>query len=210
MKIEKLTENKIRVVINLDDLMKKDLDSHSIMSKSIETQGLILDILLKAEKELGFNTEGCKLLIEAFSCGEDSFIFTITKYNQDNIEKESKNYYPRPKVSVKAKIPAINSTHIIYAFDNFDVFCNFCTYINNKNVKKKIAKNISLYLYNDIYYLNISNITVSRKEAEKFYSLISEFGNIVNYSNNFENKLIEYGKVIFKNNAIEKGIKYFA
>ena len=80
MKIEKLTENKIRVVINLDDLMKKDLDSHSIMTKSVETQGLILDILLKAEKELGFKTEGCKLLIEAFSCGEDAFVFTITKY----------------------------------------------------------------------------------------------------------------------------------
>ena len=97
-----------------------------------------------------------------------------------------------------------------YAFDSFDEFCNFCTYLSNKNYKKKIAKNVSLYLYNDIYYLGLSNIVASNIETKKFYSLISEFANIVNCSNNFENKLIEYGKVIFKNNAIEKGIKYFA
>ena len=128
----------------------------------------------------------------------------------ENIETTPKTFLPKPKVYVKGKIPATNSTHLIYSFDSFDEFCNFCTYLNSKNYKKKIAKNVSLYLYNNIYYLSLSQITVLRKEAEKFYSLISEFGNIVNCSNNFENKLIEYGEIILKNNAIEKGIKYFA
>ena len=126
------------------------------------------------------------------------------------METVPKNYYPRPKVSIKSKIPVSYSNNLIYAFDSFDEFCNFCTYLNNKNYKKKIAKNVSLFLYNDTYYLSIENVTTSHKDAEKFCSLISEFGNIVNYSDNFKNKLVEHGKIILKNNAIEKGIKYFA
>ena len=85
MKIEKLTENKIRVIINLDDLKKNNLDFHTIMQKPIESQKLFLEMLLKAEKELGFYTEGCKLLVEAFSSSEDVFIFTITKYIDKSI-----------------------------------------------------------------------------------------------------------------------------
>ncbi len=58
MKIEKLTDNKIRVIINLEDLKKNNLDFNTIMEKPIESQKLFLEMLLKAEKEVGFYTEG--------------------------------------------------------------------------------------------------------------------------------------------------------
>ena len=37
MKIEKLTDNKIRIIINLDDLREKNIDS-SVFTKPLETQ----------------------------------------------------------------------------------------------------------------------------------------------------------------------------
>ena len=79
MKIEKLTENKIRVVINTSELATDDTDINNIMRNAMESQELFLDILKKAEKEVSFYTDGCKLLIEAFSSLEDCFVFTITK-----------------------------------------------------------------------------------------------------------------------------------
>ena len=66
MKIEKLTENKIRVILNLNDFAKEHTDIHAIMTKPVESQSFFLDILLKAEKELNFHTDGCRLLIEDF------------------------------------------------------------------------------------------------------------------------------------------------
>ena len=42
MKIEKLTDNKIRVIINLEDLKKNNLDFNTIMEKPIESQKLFL------------------------------------------------------------------------------------------------------------------------------------------------------------------------
>ncbi|MCL2355524.1 MAG: adaptor protein MecA, partial [Oscillospiraceae bacterium] len=60
MKFEKLTENKIRIILNLDDLHEKNIDFHSFMSNSLESQDLFFDMLEKAEKEIGFNTRDYK------------------------------------------------------------------------------------------------------------------------------------------------------
>ena len=54
MKIEKITENKIRIIINFDDLKAKNIDVHSIMSNSLESQSLFQDLLKEAEKTVGF------------------------------------------------------------------------------------------------------------------------------------------------------------
>ena len=79
MKIEKLTENKIRVIVSTEDLIKTNTDLNSIMAKAIESQKLFLEILSRAEKEVDFHTEGCKLLIEAFSSIDDFTFFYATQ-----------------------------------------------------------------------------------------------------------------------------------
>ena len=80
MKIEKLTENKIRVIVNTEDLKENNIDFNLLMNKSMETQNLFFEILERAEEELDFHTDGYKLLIEAFSSSDEKLVFTITKY----------------------------------------------------------------------------------------------------------------------------------
>ena len=67
MKIEKLNENKIRIILNLDDLKEKNIDFHTFMSSSLESQDLFLDMLNIAEEEVGFITKDYKLIIEAIA-----------------------------------------------------------------------------------------------------------------------------------------------
>lgn len=67
MKIEKLNENKIRITLNLEDLNERDIDFHSFMSNSIESQSIFLDMLDKADREVGFNTDDCRIMIEALA-----------------------------------------------------------------------------------------------------------------------------------------------
>ena len=76
MKIEKLTENKIRVIVKPSDLDIKNLDIRSFMTKALKEQNFFTNMLKKAKEEVGFNTDGCKLLIETFSSSDDIFIFT--------------------------------------------------------------------------------------------------------------------------------------
>ena len=204
MKIEKLTENKIRIIVNSYDLENKNLDFKALLSRTLDSQGFFLDMLEKAKTEVGFNTDGCKILVEAFSTTDEYLIFTITKY----VDKSNTQTGKRPKV--KMKNLNISATKALYKLDNFDVFCDLCTYLNNNfsNITK-ISKCSSLYLYNNNYYLLIRNNNISKDIMQNFYISISEFLSMANLSSNFENKLFEHGKAIIKNNAILTGIKYF-
>ncbi|MCI8392603.1 MAG: adaptor protein MecA [Clostridia bacterium] len=79
MKIEKLNENKIRITLNLEDLNERDIDFHSFMSNSIESQSIFLDMLDKADREVGFNTDDCRIMIEALALKDRELYFD---YNQ--------------------------------------------------------------------------------------------------------------------------------
>ena len=210
MKIEKLTDNKIRIIVNPSDLEIEQIDLHSLMSKAFEGQNFFIKILEKAKKEVGFNTDGCRLLIEAFSSTDDILIFTITKFSlkDSNLHTET----PKKKLTVKRKSIDFLEKQAIYTFNNFDEFCDFCECINKLNNFdiKQFSKNISLYLYNNTYYLIIKNINISYEYVKIFYSIASEFSRLVTFSSNFENKLIEHGKVIIKRNAITTTIKHFS
>ena len=208
MKIEKLTENKIRVIINSEDLKENNIDSNTLMEKPIESQKLFLEMLLKAEKEVGFYTEGYKLLVEAFSSSDGLFVFTITKYVEKATTSPNKI-----KVTPKKKIKNVNpkSTISTYRFSSFEEFCEFCTAIHNTTriQSKQLAKNIALYLFNNTYYLILSNINTDYTYIHAFYSTISEYASLASHSETFKMKLLEHGKPIMKRNAIETGIKYF-
>jgi len=79
MKIEKLNENKIRITLNMEDLRERDIDFHSFMSNSIESQSIFLDMLDKADREVGFNTDDCRIMIEALALKDRELYFD---YNQ--------------------------------------------------------------------------------------------------------------------------------
>lgn len=204
MKIEKLTENKIRVIINSDELETNDLNVHTIMTKAIETQDIFGTILKRAEKEVDFYTDGCKLLIEAFSSLEDVFVFTITKFSPDNEIKKK-------KLIAKRKSFNTVSNYAICQFQNFDTFCEFCNSIKSlhKIDVTKLAKNIALYEWKHNYYLILKNVNAQYENSRLFYSSLSEFGKLLSFSEHFETKLLEHGKVIIKKNAIDIGINFF-
>ena len=67
MKIEKLTENKIRIIIRSTEFEPEIIRKKELLFSTPEFKKFFLDALDKAEKELSFNVNDCKLLIELFS-----------------------------------------------------------------------------------------------------------------------------------------------
>ena len=203
MKIEKITDNKVRITLNLDDLKAKNIDLHSFMSNSIESQSLFVDMLNEAEKTVGFHVKDSKVLIEALASTEGLFVFTITKVEEEHSGRKS--------IQVKRKTANIKHKKAIYVFNSFDSFSNFCTYINNSSFfdLNNYFKNTSLYLYNKKYYLVISGINTNHPNIKGFFAILSEFAKFVNHSESFESKLIEYGKPIMKRNVLKRWVEYF-
>lgn len=211
MKIEKLTENKIRILLNNEEIKSRNMNNDAVFSKNVESQLLFLEILESAKKQVGFNTDGYKLLIEGFSSADSNLVVTITRFLDKTafpVNSSIKN--KNKKVKVCKKPISFISSNCTYIFDSFESFCDLCNRINFSSLSTKgFAKQVSLYLLNNNYYLVLKNVNKNHKDCKKIISLILEFGKYVNSSLAFESKLLEHGKIIINKNAIGIGIKHF-
>ncbi len=191
MKIEKVNENRIRITFNHSDLQENNIDVHSFMSNSIESQSLFLTMLDEAEREVGFITDNYKLSIEAIALSNGTFIITVTR-----IEKE---VLKSTRVQAHRKtVTAINHT-LIYQFANFDDFCNFSNFLSVSlpNLVDKLSETNSLYQYHDCFFLILQNIEDSYSIA--LSSAISEFAVPIQNSDLMIHKIKECGKLVTQN-----------
>ena len=167
MKIEKLNENRIRITFNSSDLQENNIDVHSFMSNSIESQSLFLTMLDEAEREVGFITDNYKLSIEAIALSNGTFIITVTR-----IEKET---LKSTRVQAHRKNPVTQTNTLIYKFSNFDNLCNFQNFLSTSlpNLIEPLSGSTSLYHYNQCFFLILQNI--DSQLLPKISGAISEF-----------------------------------
>lgn len=207
MKIEKVNDDKIRVTFNLDDLNEKNIDFHSFMSNSIESQKLFLDMLDEAKNKVGFVTDDYKILIETTATDSGNFICNLTRIVPD-CKKEK---FIKSGVHIKKNRDLTDSRVAIYAFNCFDDFIDFCNFlVSNFDDRVEIfSSNSKLFLYDSIYYLVINDVVTDLNLLEGFCACISEFAYFVSNSNCFENKIREFGDLIVEKDAILTVSNYF-
>ena len=209
MRFEKLSENKLRIIVSMKDLEEKDIDFHDFMSNSLETQDLFLDILEEAEEKVGFHTKNYRVKIEALAMTDMDFIVTITRMVPPEAEK---NVPTHKKFKVRRKQVQTEATKAIYRFSSFDDYCYFIQYVSQNHLSTafNIAKHISLYLYKEQYYLILMNIHPEYPHLKKFLSSIVEFATYINPSTLFLAKLQECGSLVIKHNAFRTSLKHFS
>lgn len=187
MKIEKINENKIRITFNNSYLQEKNIDIHSFMANSIESQSLFLNLLDEAEREIGFITDNYKLSIEALALINGNFIITVTRIEKENLKST--------RVQVRRKTVQ-NTKKLIYKFSNFDDFCNFQNFlsISMPNVLDELSTAGTLYKYDDYFFFVLQNLDAKRSLS--ISSAISEFATAVSNSDLILNKIREYGTLL--------------
>ena len=193
MKFEKITDEKIKIIFNIEDMKSHNISSQTILDSSTFSQELLQTMLTKAEEEVGFFPNDSKLLVEATIAPNQECIFTITKLSTPDLQVEN------------------DIDSFIYKFENFDNFISLCTFLNNLydlNLRK-FSEYFSLILYNNTYYLYNTNTENYSTLLDYMQEIFSEFGNKVSNSPYVDGILNEYGKKIFSKNAIVNCILHF-
>ena len=204
MKIEKINDDKIKITFDYIDLQENNIDFHSFMANSTQTQALFLKILDQAEESLGFNTDQYKLEINTLALSNGIFILIVTR-----LQKETKKKVVH--VHTKRKSNINNPTFSIYKFNSFDNFISFCQFIvknSDVNLLKVLENNNSLFKYNSQYFFAISTTTMNIKQKEFLFSCITEFAKFVTNSKTFLAKLKEDTTCFLDKNAINSIIHY--
>ena len=208
MKFEKLNNDKIRIILDLQDLKDNDIDYQSFMANSSDTQRLFMDMLDEAEERIGFTTKDYQIMVEALATIDGNFIITVTRSLPDtNLPPVSK----KRNIKIKRKKHRMDSNILIYEFTKFDDFCDFVSHLNNLDLANinVFTKNFSLYTYKNHYYLLMDNINLDYVYLKTFLFTITEFAKSINNPRLFKTKLTEYGSIVIKNNILKLINKHF-
>ena len=194
MKFEKLSEYKLRVTVSNAELLENsngDLDN--FMSNPTKARKSFLEILDKAEDEVGFHIDNSRIRIDAKSMYNGDFIFTITKL----IPKGSKKVKP-------VKVPIQKDNTLVYSFVDIEHFFNFCNFLKKQKINRlrEFCKTIELYKYNGKYVLICLNINQNYRYLGMLYSGITEFGNFLTSQESVATLIKERGTLVIGHNAI--------
>lgn len=165
MQVQKINNNKVKVILNSSDLLKKNIDIDSFLSNSEESQEFFFEILDLVEKKYSFDIEDNKAIVEAVSLDNNIFILTITKLLNDTSQISSSNIF------------VFNSLENI-----FELY-----YIIKKEKLYDLSK-LYIYQFSNLYYVFVDESNLS------FQSFLLEHSNFCNYSNSLKNILLEHGK----------------
>ena len=175
MQIQVINNDKLEIIINMDDLKKNNSNWNSFMSNSFEFHNFLLDILNNVNNTKNFSLKNCKLKVDTYAIpSKKQFILIITKI----------------PIVIKLNKKFKNSTYYTAKFNNFNSLCNFCLSVSIKN-------NSALYFYDKCYYLRIKIIHLC--DFKKFFFNLKEFADDI--SPDF--LINENADLIIKNNAIE-------
>lgn len=189
MVIEKIKENKFKILLSLSDLEKENIDFHSFMSSNLDNQIILKKIILKLKSDYNFVIDESKISINAFYICNKDFILIITSSPD---EKKSS-----PRVTVSRYNTNKKDNLNIYRFNNFEEVLDFYKFIKlESNLKYNMLSNCPIYEYNNLYFLVMHQNGISDILYCSIDKYLSEFTFRVNNPNNFYIKLIEYGNIV--------------
>lgn len=208
MKIEKISDNKIKVTLSTSDLQERNLDFSELTYNSPQAQVLFWDMLHQAEMEFGFSASDAQLFIEATPGSGDNLVITLTKVQEDgdfeSIQKYIRNRFKRSELKTKKKNRKISSGIFLYSFEEFEDVCKAA-----KRLIETYSGDSTLYKYNSTYYLMITNTSVAGTNPDYLDSIIIEYGRKVTNTTFMDGFLNEYGTKMIEYNAIEVINDYF-
>lgn len=207
MRIERINENKIKVLIDDVEAKERNITIKNICDNTPEVQQMFWQAIRLAKESVDFSIDGAKLFVETIPACESGIGMLITKVcSESELEEAVNNCSYKGRLRKSELKPMKREETIqrkyIYCFETFDSVCAAAGELNDR------YKGVSvLYKLNEKFYMYlIPAEPISQCEAE---IVLSEFAVRQANGQYMHGRLNEYGTVMIENNAIEVLSEYF-
>ena len=192
MRLERLTTNKIKIFLTIDDLSDRGLTKEYIWKDSLKWHQLFHDMLEEASEEFDLDIIG-SVAVEIFSLHAQGMVMIVTMIVQDEDEEQ---FYDGIIVFF---VTVDGSEDILFEFENVEDVIQLAKRLLDSGIEGG-----SLHFMNDHYYLLMNGILPD--ETSKTVSLMAEYGvpSILSI-----HRLLEYGNEIMEERAVESLVHYF-
>ncbi|WP_017755613.1 genetic competence negative regulator [Calidifontibacillus oryziterrae] len=195
MRLERLNYNKIKIFLTFDDLRERGLTKEDLWHDNQKVHQLFRDMMNEASDELGFEADG-PIAIEVYSLQAQGMVIIVTK--DTSVEEQDDEYNDD---YIEMQVTVDESDDIFYEFYSFEDIISLSSRLFLLGITDG-----KLYSYQDQFYLEIQEFELNGHNTENIIALLSEFGSpatITIY------RVIEYGKELMKEKAIEQVYNYF-
>ncbi|MBT2642080.1 MULTISPECIES: genetic competence negative regulator [unclassified Bacillus (in: firmicutes)] len=192
MRLERLTNNKIKIFLTIDDLSDRGLTKEDIWKDSLKWHQLFHDMLEEASEEFDLDIIG-SVAVEIFSLHAQGMVMIVTMIEQDEDEEQFDDGIIEMQVTLEG------SEDILFEFENIEDVIQLAKRLLDAGIIGG-----SLHFMNDHYYLLMNGILPD--EADKTVSIMAEYGvpSILSI-----HRLLEYGNEIMEERAVESLVHYF-
>ena len=209
MKIERISENQLKLTLTKDDLKERDIQLEDLITPSEKTQKLFHDIMEQALDESDFISENTPLMVEAVPAGADGIMIIVTKVtskdkngkaggNMLNQAQEMRRWKKKPMDTMEHTAEQ-NSDILIYSFPTLDDVINVSLRLDG-TFKGESA----VYKNENKYFLVLQGDTYTAEESsEELELVLKEYGQKHVSTPLAKYYLLEHGETIIGDKAVK-------
>ncbi|UHA72939.1 genetic competence negative regulator [Paenibacillus sp. 481] len=202
MKIERLSQDKIRIFLTFDDLSERGIQREDLWREMSKLQELFAEMMDQAYTELGFDATG-PLAVEVFAMPAQGMVVIVTRTRWDNSSSSQSLHGDEEELDdvYEMEVTLEESDTIVFAFRDFEHFIEAAHTVNGQ-----FSVSGSLYQYNGqwIYHVEPNQLETARLQA--LIAILAEFGEATSVTTAV---LEEYGKCIIAEDAIAVTCQHF-
>mgnify|MGYP002547868129 FL=1 len=187
MKITKISQNKIKILIPYDELYENNINYDEMLDFNDKTNSFFMNILEQAQSETKIDFENSQIVIEVYPYLDEGFAAIMT-VNPMRLNRQKYRYL---NYKVKSKQDTVQK--LCYQFDSFETVLDCVRRINPDTIQESV-----LYQVNSVYILQVA---VSGLQSEP--DMLKEYGRKLpsfQYLNGYAG---EYGKVLIEHDAVQ-------
>lgn len=194
MRIKKINENKVQIIITRQDLEERDFKKWEMMPLSPKAQELFQDLLDMAYHECGFEIEDdSQLMVEAYPLSVDSIAVIMTKIHTAHGAEDVNlfTFWQDEEQEDDDEFSFIKGNSQVWRFLDLEICIQACS-----RVVPDYIETSALYKYDDSYYLAVTAIPAGK---ENVAAVLGEYGEWLPVDAAF---FEEHGKIIIKREAV--------
>ncbi len=182
MKIEKISNTQIKVLLNRRDLEERNIKLTELAAYGSEkAKEFFREMMEEAVRRFDFSAENIPLMIEAVPLGHDEIMLIVSKVDSQEPTEASLSMVPlalRDRLFVRKCVEDMpeeisfgDRAVSLYSFESLDDVTRLCS-----QLKPVYEGESTLYKEDGLYYLAIANDCVENMTADGLEALVSEYG----------------------------------
>ncbi|MGZ9586881.1 genetic competence negative regulator [Paenibacillus marinisediminis] len=198
MKIERLSQDKIRIFLTFDDLSERGIQRDDLWREMTKLQDLFVEMMDQAYTELGFDATG-PLAVEVFAMPAQGMVVIVTRSRWEKGAPQTDDEDMDDVYEMEVTLE--ESDTVAFSFRDFEHFIEAAHAVN-----RHFSVSGALYQYNSQWIYYVEPVSLESNRLQALIAILAEYGEATSVTTAV---LEEYGTCIMREDAIAVTCEHF-